>query len=104
MGLSEDPFRAGLCLLTFLSGFDLFFGALEPSLVVAGLIGSASFLIARAVTFLAVSHADFLIQPNQFQARLDELRQRDLPEFLKRVHCVSKLIEPEPGLGQPDST
>ena len=56
-GLSEDPFRAGLGLLTFLSGFDLFFGALEPSLVVAGLLGSASFLIALAVTFLAVAHA-----------------------------------------------
>ena len=57
MGLSEDPFRAGLGLLTFLSGFDLFFGALEPSLVVAGLIGAGSFLIALAVTFLAVTHA-----------------------------------------------
>ena len=57
MGLSEDPFRAVLGLLTFLSGFDLFFGALEPSLVVAGLIGAGSFLIALAVTFLAVTHA-----------------------------------------------
>ncbi len=57
MGLSEDPFRAGLGLLTFLVGFDLFFGTLEPSLVVAGLLGAASFLIALAVTFLAVTHA-----------------------------------------------
>jgi hypothetical protein len=57
MGLSEDPFQAGLGLLAFLVGFDLFFGALEPSLVVAGLLGAASFLVALAVTFLAVTHA-----------------------------------------------
>jgi len=57
MGLSEDPFRSGLGLLTFLAGFDLLFSALEPSLVVAGLMGAAGFLIALAVTFLAVTHA-----------------------------------------------
>ncbi|MGD1996368.1 MAG: hypothetical protein PVH62_06310 [Anaerolineae bacterium] len=57
MGLSEDPFRAGLGLLTFLAGFDLLFGVLEPSLVVAGLLGAAGFLIALGVTFLAVTHA-----------------------------------------------
>jgi uncharacterized membrane protein len=57
MGLSEDPFKAGLGLLTFLAGFDLLFGALEPSLVVAGLLGAACFLIALAVTFLAVTDA-----------------------------------------------
>jgi hypothetical protein len=57
MGLSEDPFRTGLGLLTFLAGFDLFFGALEPSLAVTGLIGATSFAVALAVTFLAVTHA-----------------------------------------------
>jgi len=57
MGLSEEPFRAGLGILTFLAGFDLLFGALEPSLVVAGLLGAANFLTALAVTYLAVTHA-----------------------------------------------
>jgi hypothetical protein len=56
-GLSEDPFQAGLGLLAFLTGFDLLFSALEPSLAVAGLMGTANFLIALAVTFLAVTHA-----------------------------------------------
>jgi len=56
MGLSEEPFRAGLGLLTFLAGFDLLFGALEPSLAVAGLLGASSFLVALAVTYLAVTH------------------------------------------------
>jgi len=56
-GMSEDPQRVGIGLLLFLSGFDLFFGALEPSLVVAGLLGAEGFLIALAVTFLAVTRA-----------------------------------------------
>jgi hypothetical protein len=57
VGMSEDPQRVGIGLLIFLAGFDLFFGALEPSLAVAGLLGAASFLIALVVTFLAVTRA-----------------------------------------------
>lgn len=57
VGIAEEPLPVGLGLLTFLAGFDLFFGALEPSLVVAGLLGASGFLIALAVTFLAVTHA-----------------------------------------------
>mgnify|MGYP000473091889 CR=1 FL=1 len=57
VGISEEPLRVGIGLLLFLSGFDLFFGALEPSLVVAGLFGASNFLIALAVIFLAVTHA-----------------------------------------------
>jgi len=56
-GISEEPLRVGIGLLLFLSGFDLFFGALEPSLVVAGLLGASNFFIALAVIFLAVTHA-----------------------------------------------
>jgi hypothetical protein len=56
-GMAEDPLPVGLGLLVFLAGFDLFFGALEPSLAVAGLLGAGEFLIALAVTFLAVTHA-----------------------------------------------
>lgn len=56
-GMAEDPLRVGLGLLAFLAGFDLFFGTLEPSLAVAGLLGAAGFLIALAVTFLAITHA-----------------------------------------------
>ncbi len=56
-GMSEEPQRVGIGLLLFVTGFDLFFGALEPSLVVAGLVGAAEFLIALAVTFLSVTRA-----------------------------------------------
>jgi uncharacterized MnhB-related membrane protein len=56
-GMTEDPLQVGLGLLVFMLGFDLFFGALEPSLAVAGLMGAGGFLIALAVTFLAVIRA-----------------------------------------------
>ena len=52
IGLSEEPMQVGLGLLTFLSGFDLFYVALEPSLAVAGLLGAVSFLIALATAYL----------------------------------------------------
>jgi hypothetical protein len=52
IGLSEAPMQVGLGLLTFLSSFDLFYVALEPSLAVAGLLGADSFLIALATAYL----------------------------------------------------
>lgn len=56
-GMAEEPLQVGMGLLAFLAGFDLFFGALEPSLAVAGLLGTGEFLIALAVSFLGVTHA-----------------------------------------------
>jgi len=56
-GMAEEPLGAGLGLLVFLNGFDLFFGALEPSLVVAGLLGLVQFLITLAVAYLALARA-----------------------------------------------
>jgi hypothetical protein len=55
IGLSEEPMPAGFGLLTFLSAFDLFYVALEPSLAVAGLLGAISFLIALAAAYLRAS-------------------------------------------------
>jgi hypothetical protein len=52
LGLSDAPLQVGLGLLTFLSGFDLFYVALEPSLVVAGLLSALSFVIALAMSYL----------------------------------------------------
>jgi hypothetical protein len=56
IGLSQDPVRIGLGLLTFLSAFDLLYVALEPSLVVTGLLGSLSFIIALGVAYLRTTH------------------------------------------------
>ena len=55
LGLSDAPLQVGLGLLTFLSGFDLFYVALEPSLAVAGLLGAVSFVIALATAYLRVA-------------------------------------------------
>lgn len=55
IGLSDAPLQVGLGLLTFLSGFDLFYVALEPSLAVAGLLGAVSFVIALAAAYLRVA-------------------------------------------------
>lgn len=52
VGLSQDPLRVGVGLLTFLSGFDLFYVALEPSLLVTGFLGSISFVIALGTAYL----------------------------------------------------
>lgn len=56
-GMAEEPLGVGLGLLVFLNGFDLFFGALEPSLVVAGLLGLVQFLVTLAVAYLALARA-----------------------------------------------
>ena len=55
IGLSETPMQVGFGLLTFLSGFDLFYVALEPSLAVAGLLGAVSFIIALATAYLRIA-------------------------------------------------
>jgi len=52
IGLSEEPIQIGLGLLTFLSGFELFYVALEPSLAVTGLLGAVNFIIALATAYL----------------------------------------------------
>lgn len=57
IGISEAPMQVGLGLLTFLSGFDLFYVAIEPSLAVAGLLGGVSFLIALAAAYLRTVQA-----------------------------------------------
>ena len=57
LGLSEDPLRVGVGLLTFLSGFDLFYVALEPSLVVTGLMGSISFVVALGTAYLEAARS-----------------------------------------------
>lgn len=52
MGLSRDALRVGVGMLMFLSGFDLFYVGLEPSLVVTGLLGAISFVIALGMAYL----------------------------------------------------
>jgi hypothetical protein len=62
IGINEGPMQVGIGLLTFLSGFDLFYVALEPSLAVAGLLGAVSFLIALAAAYLRIAKASTIAE------------------------------------------
>lgn len=53
LGLSEEPLRAGLSLLTLLSGFELLYVVVEPSLAILALLAAVDFGVALAVSYLA---------------------------------------------------
>ena len=55
--LTEEPLKAGMGLLTLITGFELFFSVLERSLSVVGFLGIANFLIALAIAYLTPSTA-----------------------------------------------
>jgi len=50
--LGRGPFRMGLGLLTFQTGFELLFTSWERSLLVAGLFGLVNILLALAIPYL----------------------------------------------------
>ncbi len=54
--LSADPMRAATGVLTILTGFDLAYSQLEPSLAVAGSFGACTILGALAFSYLALAH------------------------------------------------
>jgi uncharacterized MnhB-related membrane protein len=57
--LTEEPLKAGMGLLTLITGFELFYSALERSLSVVGFLGIANFLIALAIAYItAASRAE----------------------------------------------
>ena len=62
VGISQSPIHIAMGLLTFLSGFDLFFVALEPSLAVAGLLGLVSFLVALTTSFLRATELSIVVE------------------------------------------
>jgi hypothetical protein len=54
LGLSEEPMRAGTGLLTAMTGFELFYAVVEPSLAVIALLAAAEFGVALAISYLTV--------------------------------------------------
>jgi hypothetical protein len=54
LGLTEEPMNAGLGLLTLLTGFELLYAAVEPSLAVVGLLAAVNFAVALAASYLAL--------------------------------------------------
>ncbi|MCK4451140.1 MAG: hypothetical protein KAX26_11155 [Anaerolineae bacterium] len=63
--LTEEPLKAGMGLLTLVTGFELFYSALERSLSVVGFLGIANFLIALAIAHLAASRAELTPEERQ---------------------------------------
>ena len=63
--LTEEPLKAGMGLLTLVTGFELFYSALERSRSVVGFLGVANFLIALAIAYLAASRAELTPEERQ---------------------------------------
>ena len=53
MILTAEPLKAGLGLLTFMAGFELFYAPLESSLSVVGFLGIVNLFMALAIAYLA---------------------------------------------------
>ncbi|HSG16786.1 MAG TPA: hypothetical protein VLE70_10765 [Anaerolineae bacterium] len=52
LSLTDEPLMAGLGLLTFLTGFELFYSALEQSVAMLGLLGAVNLAIALTIAYL----------------------------------------------------
>jgi len=63
--LTKEPLKAGMGLLTLITGFELFFSVLEHSLSVVGFLGIANFLVALAIAYLAASGAELTAKERQ---------------------------------------
>ncbi|MBC7249435.1 MAG: hypothetical protein H5T62_04055 [Anaerolineae bacterium] len=53
--LTDEPFQAGLALLTFLTGFELFYAGLESSLLATGLLAIGHLLLVLIVAYLTIA-------------------------------------------------
>jgi hypothetical protein len=60
--LTRDPFKVGLGLLTFQSGFGILLATFERSLSVAALLGVVTILIALATSYLTTTQTDFSVE------------------------------------------
>jgi len=62
MILTAEPLKAGLGLLTFMAGFELFYAALESSLSVVGFLGIVNLFMALAIAYLASAREAELVE------------------------------------------
>lgn len=58
MAITGEAFKAGLGLLTFETGFEVLYTALEKGLVVVGLLGIVDLLIALVIAYLASAQSE----------------------------------------------
>ena len=52
MSLTTEPFKAGLGLLMFMTGFELFYSALEQSAAMLVMLATANLVLALAISYL----------------------------------------------------
>jgi hypothetical protein len=52
--LTSEPIPAGMGLLTLISGFELFFDAMNPGLIEVGLLAAIHLLVGLAISYLAI--------------------------------------------------
>jgi hypothetical protein len=57
MALNENPLKVGLGLLSLLTGFELFYTVIEPTLTIVGLLGLTNLIIALAIAYLTTAWA-----------------------------------------------
>ncbi len=57
MATHENPLKVGLGVLSLLSGFELFYTVIEPTLTIVGLLGLTNLIIALAISYLTVAWA-----------------------------------------------
>jgi hypothetical protein len=57
LGLTEEPLKTGMFLITVLTGFELYYAAVEPALAVIALLAAMDFAVALGACYLAVVRA-----------------------------------------------
>ena len=57
LGISQEPFRVGMGLLTALAGFEIMYVAVEPSIAVLALLAAVHIGISIIVSYLVVGAA-----------------------------------------------
>ena len=60
--LTRDPFKVGLGLLTFQSGFGILLATFESGLSVAALVGVVTILVALAISYLTAAQIAFSVE------------------------------------------
>jgi hypothetical protein len=57
VGLTDEPLRVGIGLLTVMTGFGLFYSLLDPALVVIGLLSAVELSVTLGTSYLAIVEA-----------------------------------------------
>ena len=56
LGLTDEPLTAGMGLLTFMAGFELWYHSLEQAIITIGSLVVIDFLISTITAYLTIAH------------------------------------------------